>query len=126
VLFGELVRLSYQIRSVGVPQGNPGTIPRQGVPGLAGNRWLPQSGSNKTNAKRVAWLRACSSIEVSQRGSHGKAPPAGAAWILSPYAFRRFSDRATLTYLAELLPAETQSDSRRACLIQDQSVAGSA
>lgn len=32
-----------------------GTILRQGVPGLARNRWLPQRGYNKTNANRVAW-----------------------------------------------------------------------
>jgi hypothetical protein len=50
VHFGESVRPSHQIRSGGVRQATPGTIHRQGVPGLARNRWLPQSGHNKTRA----------------------------------------------------------------------------
>jgi hypothetical protein len=51
-LFGELVHLSHQIRSVAVHKATLGTIRRQHVPRLAGDRWLPQCGDNETNATR--------------------------------------------------------------------------
>jgi hypothetical protein len=53
VLFGELVQLSHQIRSVGCHRATPGMIRRQGGPGLARIRRFPQYGNNMTNANRV-------------------------------------------------------------------------
>src|ERR1700731_679305 len=55
VLFGELVHLSHQSRSVGYHRATPtpGMIRSQRGPGLARNRRLPQYGNNKTNANRV-------------------------------------------------------------------------